>query len=236
MSGQIRVGRIVDQKNPMFKGFENIVVMMKSHSPWYSLSPYSLNKDGCIMENMWQFQKVYPTVPKSIQKYSRYNDTVIWEWPEEDHIIDEVIQPAYWIWREAGFNNKFAVRYPVGYKYKHTVKYAITQQGGIPLNYIEARKAIYLPLYMELAEKEERFRQLKTMYEKGVNLLIIEVDGPHQESLNYYKEKYQVDDSFIKNHTILATQENLNIMLNDSKYAFGHGYCLAALIQGFQLS
>jgi hypothetical protein len=187
MVGQVRVGRIVNKKNPSYKGFENIVVMMKSHSVWYPLSPYFLKDDnGCIMENIWQFCKIYKTVPKSLQKYSAYNNTVIWDWPEEEHINkDGNILPAYWIWREAGFHNQFAVRYPVGFNYKHMVAYSLKNEGGPPLNYIEARKQIYLPLYIELAKKEERYKQLKKMLDNNVNLLIIEVDGPHQESLDY---------------------------------------------------
>ena len=236
MLGQVRVGRIVNQKNPSYKGFENIVVMLKSHSVWYPLSPYFLkDDDGCIMENCWQFSKIYPKVQQSTQKYSRYNDTIIWQWPEEEHIKDDMIQPEYWIWRQAGFHNQYAVRYPVGYTHKPTVAYSLLEKGGVPLNYIEARKAIYLPLYTSLAKKEERYKQLKKMLEKGVNLLIIEVDGPHEESLDYYKNKYNVNNDFIKHDTMLATKENLSIMLNDPKHAFGHGYCLAASLLNIDL-
>ena len=68
---------------------------------------------------------------------------------------------------------------------------------------------------------------LKNRLINGENLLIIEVDGPHQESLDYYKEKYEVGDDFIQKNTMLANDENINIMLNDTKHPFGHGYCLA---------
>ena len=37
-------------------------------------------------------------------------------------------------------------------------------------------------------------------------------------------------NNFIKYKTMLATKENLDIMLNDTKYPFGHGYCLAAAL------
>ena len=71
------------------------------------------------------------------------------------------------------------------------------------------------------------FRDLQKRLEKGENLLIIEVDGPCQSSLDYYKQKYNVNDNFIENHTMLVNQQNINIMLNDPKHPFGHGYCLA---------
>jgi hypothetical protein len=73
------------------------------------------------------------------------------------------------------------------------------------------------------------------MLSQGKNLLILEVDGPKQESLEYYKEKYGVDDTFIEKKTVLATQENLSIFLDDTKHAFGHGFCLASALQEFDL-
>jgi hypothetical protein len=44
---------------------------------------------------------------------------------------------------------------------------------------------------------------------QGENLLIIEVDGPHQEDLQYYKDKYGVSDNFIENGTMLVTKDNI---------------------------
>ena len=34
-------------------------------------------------------------------------------------------------------------------------------------------------------------------------------------------------DNFIENNTIECNEFNMNIMLNDPKHPFGHGYCLA---------
>jgi hypothetical protein len=99
-------------------------------------------------------------------------------------------------------------------------------------DYIESRKALYLPKYIECLENQPKFVKLQKMLERKENLLIIEVDGPHQEDLEYYKSKYEVDENFIENNTMLATEENLKIMLNDAKHPFGHGYCLAWALQG----
>ena len=76
--------------------------------------------------------------------------------------------------------------------------------------------------------------KLKKKLGKNTNLLIIEVDGPHQEALDYYKEKYNMSDDFIENNTMLATKENLDIMLNDAKFPYGHGYCLARVLLNSQ--
>ena len=72
---------------------------------------------------------------------------------------------------------------------------------------------------------------------QGKNILIIEVDGPHQESLQYYIDKYNdVSSDFIENGTMLTNKENINMMLHDDKHPFGHGYCLAlALIIDLKL-
>ena len=64
---------------------------------------------------------------------------------------------------------------------------------------------------------------------KGENLLIIEVDGP--KNPEYYKEKYGEND-LIQNDTMLITEHNIKIMINDPKYSFGHGYCLACALMG----
>ena len=94
------------------------------------------------------------------------------------------------------------------------------------LDYVASRKAIYVREYCKLVKKEPKFKELQKRVKKGENLMIIEVDGPHQESLDYYKVKYGVGNDFIVNNTMLINERNIKIMLNDTKHAFGHGYCL----------
>ncbi len=231
----LRVGRIEynnnQQKYPVYEGFTSIVVMMKSHSIWHPLSPYSLKyEQGQIFENVWQFSKCYETVPKSTQKYSRFNNTIIWDHPAERHIKDNKLTAEYCAWRAKGMNNKWAVRYPVGYHHRHKCVCAIWNNQS--LSYIESRKKIYVPEYCRLVKKLSSFRILQMRLNKGENLLIIEIDGPHQESMDYYKEKYNVGDDFIQGNTILINQHNIKIMLNDVKHPFGHGYCLAMALLG----
>ncbi len=234
--GEIRVGRIIYNNgtptHPTYEGFTPIVILTKS-SRYGSLGPYVLENDqGEIMENIWQFSKVYKDVPKTRLTYSRWDSTVIWNHPAEVHVKDGKILDAYWKWRKKGMKNIYPVRYPVGWKDRHKCLYALKKKGGKPLSYIEARKEIYLPLYAEMIQKQKQFLELKKRLKNGENLLLIEVDGPHQESLEYYKFTYDVNDNFIKNDTILATTLNIQIMLNDDKHPFGHGYCLAMALVG----
>ncbi len=230
----IRVGRCTYDANnkiiyPSFDGFTPIIVMMKSHSKYYELSPYELkNSKNQIMENLWQNQKVYETIPKSKQFYPRNNKIVIWDHPAEVHVDKGGnLTPEYWAWREKLANNSYPVRYPVGFNWRHKCLYAISDEDLTKkLDYIDARKQIYMPLYISMAKQTKMFGELKNRMKSGENLLIIEVDGPHQESLQYYMEKYGVDNQFIQNGTMLATNQNLDIMLNDDKHPFGHGFCL----------
>ena len=231
----IRVGRcLYDKKgkrtDPSFDGFTPIIVLMKSHSQWANLGPYDLTDDnGRIFESIYQFAKCYKEVPAITLHYSRYDPTIIWSHPKEKHIDDNGnLTQEYWNWREKGTNSKYAIRYPVGFKNRHKCLYAIKDKNDLTkLDYIESRKQIYVKLYCELVRKQPKFVELKNRLEAGENLLIIEVDAPHSESLNYYKEEYGVEDDFIENDTMIATDENLMIMLNDPKHPFGHGYCLA---------
>ena len=187
------------------------------------------------MENVWQYSKVYETVPESTQRYSTYDKRVIWKHPAETHAIKNPdgsfsLTPEYFAWRAKGMNCKDPVRYPVGYDHRHKCLFSLKSVNGVidpkPLDYITSRKEIYLPLYVHLVKDHPHFKLLLKKLSEGKNLLIIEVDGPHQESLDYYREKYNVPDNFIENDTMLCTKDNINIMLNDPKHPFGHGYCL----------
>ena len=66
------------------------------------IGPYCLkDKEGRIMENIWQCAKVCPKVPHSLQRYSRYNKRVIWDHQAEVHIGDDgEPNELYWKWRE----------------------------------------------------------------------------------------------------------------------------------------
>jgi len=256
---QVRVGRIVSGDHPSFPGFKPIVCLTKS-SAYGDLGPYVLaDEKGRLMENLWQFAKVYKVVPPSKQTFSQYDKTVVWDHPAETHVDDKgCLTLAYWKWRAKGMANATPVRYPVGRNYAKNCLYSfigpaqqnnnnataekerdtnILQYQITPsekLSYVEGRKRIYAAIFMHLLISQPRFTMLKELLVKGENLLIIEVDGPHDESLSYYTQKYSISDpaKFIQKSTILATTQNLGIMLHDEKHAFGHGYCFAMALLG----
>ena len=212
----IRVGTIKYNKGkkifPEFDGFKRIEVMTPS-TEYGCIGPYCLkDESGRIMENIFQFSKCYKAVPKTVCTYSRYNKTVIWDHPNEIHMDDNrEVNEKYWAWRKKGMNNKYAIRYPVGLKFRHNCQYALSENGQ-KYDYIESRKEIYRPVYDSLVKKHDKYKELKNMLDNGINLLIVEIDGPKEESLDYYKEIYDVNDNFIENSTILVTDENMKIM------------------------
>jgi len=236
----IRVGTIRYNKGkkiyPSYPNYIRVEVMTAS-TAYGELGPYVLkDEDGKIMENIWQFAKVYPKVPATTQKYSRWDDTIIWHHPAEIHVDEKgELTPEYWNWREKGMSNEYPVRYPVGYSKKARASCLYAWWNEEKLDYIESREKIYLPLYTRLVKTQPKFNQLKEMLNKGTNLLIVEVDGPKQDSLNYYRQKYGVDNNFISNHTIEATEENFTIMLYDTRHPFGHGYCLAMALLDMEI-
>jgi len=201
----IRVGRRIYSgngfKDPEYENFIPIICMTPS-TEYGSLSPYSLkDENGYILENIWQFSKLYEKVPHSIQKYSKYDPKIIWNHPEEIHVKNGKITNEYWNWRKKCFKNEYAIRYPVGYNDRSKCICALKDIGNnfyIELNYIEARKEIYVIEYEKSVVKQKKFRDLLNFLRKGINILIIEVDGPHEESLEYYQKKYNVNSDFIK--------------------------------------
>jgi hypothetical protein len=246
----IRVGRMKFQNKgapiiPRYDDFTKIVVLMNDYNEWSTLGPYDLvNENGVIMKNFWQFSKVYNTVPgskqtayKSKQDYRKRNKSVVWDHPAERHVKDGVLTKEHHDWRKKGFENDYAVRYPVGFKHRSECKYALAsnEDGTIDLDnkldYVASRKKIYVNEYCRLVWLHTKFTELKNKLDSGENLLIIEVDGPHQESIDYYMKEYGVDKTFIEDDTMIVNEENIRIMLNDTKHAFGHGYCLAMAFQ-----
>jgi hypothetical protein len=181
--GQIRLGGINYWDNKCevdsYEGFTTIVVLTKS-SPYGELGPYELRDEkGRIMENIWQFSKVYSKVPEVAVPYTAKYPRIVWRWKEEVH-LDENEEPTdeYWIWREAGMMNKDPVRYPVGKKPLNDFKFILQDRGGPKLDEKQALQDIYVPTYIKLVKKQEKFKELRKRLWEGENLLIIAADAP----------------------------------------------------------
>ena len=111
------------------------------------LSPFLLGpvplydgREACLMENAWQYSKVYGR-----------------------HDAGGKPGKAYWEWAEAGWASNRPVRYPMG---RGAVP-AYSWWDGRKLDYVQARKIIYAPSYAKLAQETEAFKKLQKLYEEG---------------------------------------------------------------------
>lgn len=216
---------------PVSKGYINVLIHTKSQKQELGkqLSPYVLkNINEQLIENVWQFSKIYPTVYKQRQSIHRNQPNVIvWEHDQEQHYINDKPTDSYWKWREKGMNNWYAVRYPNGFKGRHECKGCIvgTKDDYKILGYIESRKAVYCKEYIDSAPLTDDFKTLKSMLNNGKNLQLIEVDGPD------YNLNYAPYDQISKDNPGLdITEDTIKMLLNDPRKPFGHGYVVAALL------
>eukprot|EP01102_Stenamoeba_stenopodia_P004289 TRINITY_DN14611_c0_g1_i1.p1 TRINITY_DN14611_c0_g1~~TRINITY_DN14611_c0_g1_i1.p1 ORF type:complete len:264 (-),score=50.23 TRINITY_DN14611_c0_g1_i1:108-824(-) len=160
-------------------------------------------------ENYWQFTKVYPQL---------------------GHLDKDTKEPnATWRrWRDTGFKLlkkakgvSKGIRTPKEIsQLKKQVREGTLQSwapcyavhNGNKFAYIEARKAIYVPIYRELIEKLTVLKKIKKLVDEGQNVMILDFDGP---PLRDWPNGMPI------------TVDSLKTMLNDPRYPFGHGYVVA---------
>lgn len=267
--GKIRVGRIKNKtepgkKYPITENYINIVVTSHNQTKLgHSLSPYVLaDSAGRIMENLWQFSKIYPRVSKQTQSD--------WSWDTEVHCLSPPtgsqllkaighdqkpkIKPTdqYWEWRQKGMSHDKPVRYPNGYNGKSECICVLWPASGflddimnpnapmLQLGYVDSRKKVYVHLYSMLAKHNAEFVELRKMLEKGLNLQLLDVDGPNTEIAvknGKIKAPYdQIPDGIYGEtsgvDSIAINEQNIRALIEDTDQPFGHGYVLAALLLG----
>ena len=227
-SASILVGRTVAKgKNkfihPSVKGFDKIPVLSALERNWGALSPFHLkNEKNQRIENVWQFCKVYEIIEK--QNQVRFGK-IVWQYDQVNCFDPQTnkLSKEYWKWRETGMNHSKAVRFPVGKKNTHKCIYSIGLDcnENKKLNYIQARKEIYVKEYIKALKKHPKFEFLKQMvFHKNDKfrwkVIICEFDGPFAtpQDLKRYKEKYNIDD--LVYHTdcgdvMIPTKRNLKV-------------------------
>lgn len=211
---------------PVTAGYTNVLVHTN-----HAMSPYVLRDDqGHIMENAWQFSKLWPKTPNictSVSRWSKreirwaYNETVF---VDEDHNPND----AYWAWRHEGMTWSRWVRYPVGYKHHNEALCSIV---GTPLHYekldyIQARKQIYYRLYRDAVVQTLAFKKLKQRFDTGESIQINEVDGPSHDPASPPFD--QVIDGSLQIHA-----DMLQRLIENPSQPFGHGYALAGALIGW---
>lgn len=157
---------------------------------WSGLSPFNLGPcslynslEAQNFENAWQYAKVYKA-----HADANGNPT-----------------QAYWDWAMEGWANPKAVRYPMG----RGAKPLYSLWDGNRLGYIEARKTIYGPIYADLVQQTQSWRDLQTLHANESLIVLRDYDG------------YDHDDKGL----------NFVEVLNNPAKKMGHAFVLKMLLE-----
>jgi len=155
--------KILSMRDPLPEGYLEVNCTSRAKDWGKGLSPFKLgpiplywDKEAALMENAWQFAKVY-----------------------QAHVDEHGLPTqAYWDWAKEGWADTRAHRYPMG----KGAKPLYSLWAGKMLPYIEARKVIYSPLYSRAVRKTEAFKALVEACEKGP-VAIRDFDGYDHDAL-----------------------------------------------------
>lgn len=194
-----------DKRHPLRHGYKNVNVCSSGPLPFKQLSPFLLgpihfkeyDKDGVQrdytatnVENFWQFTKVW----------------------ECDLDASGRIKDEWFALRDAGWADPKPHRRPRGKvnttgPNRNVPMFSYWNKERLP--YGEARKRIYMPYYVQLAQATDAYKQLhKLVHEDGINVQIIGYDGRD-----------------------FATS-SLRACLDDVSKPFGHELVLCGMLRG----
>jgi len=95
-----------------------------------------------------------------------------------------------------------------------------SKKTGTKLDYISARKQVYVPEYYTLMSKTESFKLCSKMVRGGRDVVVCDFDGPRtKDGLPTCLE---------------LTLDILKEKINDPTFPFGHGYVVAASLMGIK--
>lgn len=143
---------------------------------------YDRHVARCV-ENGWQYAKLYP--------------------PHADAEGNPTAD--YWRWATAGWTSPRPVRYPMG----KGARPLCSLWNGEHLDYVSARKRIYVPLYQGCVVKTAAWRRLCAMLDAGESIHLWDFDG-----YDYFSEGIAITDA-----------------LDDPHRKFGHSMVLALMLE-----
>jgi hypothetical protein len=223
--------------------YETVNVLKWNNSKWKNLCPYLLKTDGeeicknaggILFENFYQGCKVYDIVYENevyASKYQMNNPKYLW-WKFEpktksgDIILedDKINYDLYLNWRNSLWNCKNPIRYPNKIFRRKNTQFALyldEKDEEHRLDYITSRKEIYVKEYIRLIKKLPEYKELLDKLENNKNIMICEIDVPSKNKKGNYGKDCD------KNNICHMFIEKLELLLNDTNEAFGHGLCLA---------
>jgi hypothetical protein len=244
--GNISLHRISYRWDPInrIKIKNKIVIDCKSlkvdtlRSPFNYLNTYNIvDKEFRIFENLWQFSKLYPYVPKmEIVK----NENIIWKQDYERHMSKKNIHNKHYTWKIRGYENKYPIKYPVGFKNRNSYKCFYFIKGILPNKNIisknlceyemcgpysdlMARSIFYIPMYKKLIRKTKIYNMILKNLRNGKNVSIIGPTAPVYGS-------NRLVSKFNELKLIYGKKVNLSILdsiLNNINFPVSYEVCLA---------
>ena len=130
----------------------------------------------------------------------------------------------YYYWRNSLWNCKNPIRYPNKIHRRKNTQFALCiDQKGVEsrLDYISTRKQIYVKEYIRLIKKLPEYNNLLDKLKNGKNIMICEMDVHANNKIGNYGKDCD------NNNICYMSIEKLELLLNDTNEAFGHGLCLA---------
>lgn len=174
-----------------------VVDTTSNSKEWSGLSPFILkaisqNTGRCVIfENLWQYSKVY-----------------------KQHDNGGTPSPDWYVWRRQGFDNPRAQRYPMGKGAVPEYSWWQTWQDGKvvseKLDYVQARKKIYIPIYSREVVCTESFKNLQKVYHEEPDLILLDYDAYDHKALGM----------------------TLKDVVNNPKRKCGHSFVLLSLLTG----
>jgi len=180
---------VLSMRDALPQGAKEVNTTSHAKDEFRALSPFLLGPcelyDGhksLTMENAWQYCKVYP-----------------------EHVSPEKTPTEdYWIWAKNGWNKTWADRYPMGKGNKPVFSW----WQGEALDYIQARKTIYVPLYAKCVVQTHAYQELEALHQAGEDIALRDFDGYQYRDFGY----------------------TLKDVLNNPRKTMGHAFIIAMLL------
>lgn len=192
-------------------GYTIIDTTSRSENPLFrQLSPFMLHSvqyPRVNIENLWQYSKMYEKHHKMSNKEL---GSLVVSFLGETIQLEEINPCKEFIeWANNGMKQARAVRYPMSKGAKPVCSIIRIDGKYYILDYISARKLIYIPQYARAVVKTEAFKELQRLRDEGKKLALLDFDG-------YDRKTHSYDD-----------------VINDATRKMGHSFVIAMLLDGY---
>ncbi len=182
----------------------------------------SMNQLGPNKERASQLSPFFvgPIVDKASGLVAKWHENR-WQygkmWPTAGHIdTNGRPTPAWFEFRRKGYESSKAKRRPLPRKRYGNANSSFYE--GRVYDYIESRKEIYVPEYAELIRDKPAMRAMQDILNTGRDILILDNDALPKT---------------VHPQGRAMSQALWDEMINDASLPFGHGYVVAALLDGY---